>query len=283
MFPLVIFLGLGYFVVRAVTADDEPEAVNRPKPATPAAPPPAMPPGAQNPTLPAEVVAALASETNPAKLEALAKKYDAVNPTASMLLRQRAATLGAAGGFPTIPGMPGVPGVPGVPGMANSAYIPTNAAGVPEEVVYALMYNNNPVELEALAKKYDSIDPRASATLRQKLLALNGGFPGQLNQGMLPTGTPQEVLNALYYEMDPNALEALAQKYDAVDPASSAELRDKAAILRGQFMEMQPVPQFAAQLPKVQGYGDLGNRPSWLPRHLSWPPETYNPSYPWMY
>lgn len=270
MFPLIILAGLGYFVVRAVT--ESPHASTSTTPSTT----PTTEPPKQLPTstaMPQSAIDALAQENDPAKLEALAKSLEATSPAAATALRQKVAVIKAAKpATPTgVPGaipmptswtMPtGIPGLPGLAGQQSYGLMdPVNAAGVPVTLEQAMIYESNPVALEELAKMYDAVDPKAAATLRQKILALQGGYPGLLNADMLPVNTPFEVVTALTYEMNPDTLEAMAAKYMAGGRQDLATaLYQKAAILRSPWMQSGG---------KQQG---LASDPGYIEEALPWP------------
>jgi uncharacterized ParB-like nuclease family protein len=234
-----------------------------------------------------QVLAALATEQDPAKLEAFAAAIAPAYPLSAAALRQKASML-RAGNLPQNP----IDLLGSVPDPPRS------------QVVQQLTSQNDPNALEAYAKQLEVQYPAAAAALRMKEALLRGQAP----QVLPPTPTPPipspppispqpspypappptpspdwqtallsvpepprtQVVQAMMTQTDPNALEAYARQLDAQYPLAAWALRVKEATLLGQAPP--PMPSVGPTPP--------GPAPSPLPAPTPQPsPAPVPPSY----
>jgi hypothetical protein len=139
-----------------------------------------------------QVLAALASSTDPAKLESFAATIAPSYPLSAAALRAKAAALRALQGIPSVPATPTTPVSPPPPVQppVQPAQLPAQPLAdwqaqimsLPEptrtQVLQAMMGMNDPNALEAFAKQLEAQYPVAAWALRVREAALRGqAFP----------------------------------------------------------------------------------------------------------
>lgn len=263
--PVVLLLGVGYLVARAVTDAEEAPAPspNPPAPTPTPQPMPGLPQVSTGGGVPMEVATALAYEMDVAKLEALAKKYDAIDPKISAMIRQRIALL------------------KGAPSMPSGGTYAANQP--PPEVAYALLYVNDPNALDALAIKYDALgDPESASELRAKsaFLRAGGTVPGwSLPPGGMPPsgpeGAPWPVPGAT---ADPGAWPWGSVPAGVPGAPGAPGVPGAIPWPPAEWGSGDTGDGGTVDIP-VPGVPKVGARPSWLPAYMQWPPAVYNPSF----
>ncbi len=130
--------------------------------------------------------------------------------------------------------------------------------GLRNQVLAALVSENDPAKLEAFAGALASIYPLSASQLHAKASSLGGrgampapplpaAPPGSsiLEIGQLPEPTRSQVLQQLATGSDPAAIEAFASQLAAISPAAASALRLRASLLRS-VPTMPDVPLPAA-------------------------------------
>ncbi len=234
-----------------------------------------MPPDLRN-----QVLAALVSENDPAKLDAFAAAIAALYPLSASQLHAKAATLGGGRGVPLpIPPLP-------LPSPATT-FSPLEIGQLPEptrsQVLQQLASGNDPAAIEAFASQLEARSPAAAAALRLRASMLRSiptmpaptpqqsapqapdappfdppvapppitppAAPGLgLDPGM-PPSVAQAVMNALTRETDPAKLRGFASSIPNF-PIAAGLLMAKANALALVIPPAPPVP--SAPTPTIQ-------------------------------
>jgi nucleoid-associated protein YgaU len=235
-----------------------------------------MPPDLRN-----QVLAALVSENDPAKLEAFAGALASIYPLSSSQLHAKAASLGGRGvAFPPVP-LPAAQPVPSGSSILEIGQLPEPTRS---QVLQQIATGNDPAALEAFASQLAAISPAAASALRLRASLLRSvptmpvpaapspvpqaadvappqAFPTSpaptspatpaaippglgLDPGM-PPEVAQAVMNALTRETDPTKLRGFAASLAPQFPIAAALLTAKANTLA----VLVPPPPAPAPMP----------------------------------